>query len=186
MTEERSSDAPRTRTTRASIFIRAPIEKVWAQITKRDGLQAQFFNARMDTPGLEVGAPIRMRSGDGVYTSVVGEVLEFDPPHRFSHTFRFTTLDDPWCRVTYELKEAEGGTEFTLISEDIPVDTKTEGYMAQGNTFITEVLKGVCEDGRPPLKYRLMLTVMGWTAFMTPERCRSEHWPFDDAQQESA
>lgn len=161
------------------IFIAAPIDKVWQQITKRDGLQAQFFNSRLDTPGLEPGAPIRMRTGkEGKYTSVVGEVLEFDPPYTYSHTFKFTNLDDPYCKVTYKLKEVEGGTEFTLINEDMPAGTKTANYMEQGATFILNTLKGVVENGKPPLKYRLMLVMIGALSFTTPSKCKSENWPF--------
>lgn len=162
------------------IFIAAPIDKVWHQITKRDGLQAQFFNARLDTPGLEQGAPIRMRSGkDGKYTSVVGEVLEFDPPYTYSHSFKFTNLDDPYCKVTYKLKEVDGGTEFTLINENVPVGTQTEKYMNQGVSFILNTLKGVVETGKPPFKYQMMLWMIGALSFTTPSRCNSEHWPFN-------
>ena len=163
------------------IFIAAPIDKVWQQITKRDGLQAQFFNARLDTPGLQEGAPIRMRSGkEGKYTSVVGEVLAFNPPYLYSHTFKFTNLDDPYCKVTYQLKEVDGGTEFTLINEDMPVGSKTEKYMVQGAEFILNTLKGVVENGKPPLKSRLLLTLISALAFTTPKQCLSENWPFEE------
>ena len=59
---------------------------------------------------LQVGSKMAARSANGKYTAIVGEVLEFDPPHRYSHTFRFTHLDDPPCIVTYELKEVEDGS----------------------------------------------------------------------------
>ncbi|GAA6184423.1 SRPBCC domain-containing protein [Aliiglaciecola sp. NS0011-25] len=160
------------------IFIAAPIDKVWQQLTKTDGLQAQFFNARLDTPGLEQGAAIRMRTGkNGKYTSVVGEVLEFDPPYTYSHSFKFTSLDDPYCKVTYKLKEVDGGTEFTLINEDMPVATKTAKYMEQGVPFILNTLKGVVEHGKPPFKYQLMLFMIGALSFTVPSKCKSEHWP---------
>lgn len=160
------------------IFIAAPIEKVWQQITKRDGLQAQFFNARLDTPGLQIGAPIRMRTGkDGKYTSVVGEVLAFDPPYTYSHSFKFTAMNDPYCKVTYRLKEVEGGTEFTLVNEDMLAGSKTEKYMQQGASFILHTLKGVVENGRPPFKYRLMLNILAALAFTTPKICLSKNWP---------
>lgn len=170
----------KTRKSVHKIFIAAPISKVWQQITKRDGLQAQFFNSRLDTPGLQTGAPIRMRTGrDGKYTSVVGEVLEFDPPYVYSHSFKFTSLDDPYCKVTYRLAEVDGGTEFTLINEDMPAGSKTEDYMTKGADFILNTLKGVMENGQPPFKYRLLLAMIGALAFTTPKKCNSENWPFD-------
>ncbi|TQV88505.1 SRPBCC domain-containing protein [Aliikangiella coralliicola] len=161
------------------VVIKAPIEKVWQELTKKGGLCAHFFNAKLDTPGLAVDAPVRMRSKDGKYTSVVGEVLEWDPPYVYSHSFKFTNLDDPYCKVTYRLKEVDGGTEFTLINENVPAGTKTADYMDQGGTFITETLKEVIETGRPSFKHRFILKMIGLTAFMTPAICKSENWPFD-------
>ncbi len=161
------------------VVIDAPIEKVWQELTKQNGLCAHFFNAKLDTTELAVDAPIRMRSKDGKYTSVVGEVLEWNPPHVYSHSFKFTNLDDPYCKVTYKLKEVEGGTEFTLINENVPAGTKTAKYMDQGGTFITQTLKEVIENGQPSFKHRLLLGIIGLTGFMTPKICLSENWPFE-------
>lgn len=167
--------------TKKSIFkvrIDAPIDKVWATLTRTDVVLPFFFNSRCDTPGLAVGSPIRMRSGKNEqYTGVVGDVLEFDPPHRYAHTFKFTNLDDPPCKVTYVLEEVDGGTDFTLISEDIPAGTKTEKYMVQGAKFIANTLKDMVEKGRPSLGTRLMLAVMGLTAPFTPKSSYSDKWP---------
>ena len=161
------------------VTIAAPIQKVWDELTKTDGLSAHFFNAQLDTPGLAPGAAVRMRSKDGKYTSVVGEVLEWDPPFLYSHSFKFTNLDDPYCKVTYRLKEVEEGTEFTLINENVPADTKTAKYMDQGGTFITQTLKEVVETGKPSFGHRLLLRIIGMTAFMSPAQCKSEHWGFE-------
>ncbi len=159
------------------VVIRAPIDKVWAELTRTDAVLPFFFNAVCHTTELGRGAPVRMRSKDGKYTSVVGEVLEFEPPHRYSHSFRFTQFDDPECVVHYRLKEVDGGTEFTLINENVPAGTKTEKYMTQGGTFITENLKAIVETGRPTAGGRFALTMMGLFAVFTPARCKSEHWP---------
>ncbi len=159
------------------VFIRAPIHDVWATLTRTDAVLPFFFNSVCKTTGLEKGAPIRMRSKDGRYTSVVGDVLEFDPPYRYAHTFQFTAYDDPPCVVRYELKEVDGGTEFTLINENVPPGTKSEKYMTQGGAFITENLKAIVETGRPTGGGRFALFMMGLFAAFTPKRCRSEHWP---------
>ena len=114
-----------TETERAlfKIHIRGTIDEVWRQIAKTDEPQECFFNMYMDTPDgeLGVGKPIRMRSKSRKYTGAVGEVLEFDPPHRFAHTFKFTHLDDPDCTVIYELEESDGGVDFKMILENLPV-----------------------------------------------------------------
>jgi hypothetical protein len=41
-----------------------------------------MFNIRLHTPGLKPGAQFQMRSKDGRIVGIMGEVLEFDPPHR--------------------------------------------------------------------------------------------------------
>lgn len=161
------------------VFIRAPIHKVWAELTRTDSVLPFFFNGTCKTPGLAVGAPIRMVSSDEKYTSVVGDVVEFEPPYRYAHTFKFTNLDDPPCIVRYELKEADGGTEFTLINENVPRGTKSEKYMTSGGHFITKNLKALVETGKPTGGGRLALFMMSLFAPFTPKACLSENWPFD-------
>jgi uncharacterized protein YndB with AHSA1/START domain len=161
------------------VTIRAPIHKVWAELTRTDSVLPFFFNGKCRTPGLAGGAPIRMVSKDDKYTSVAGDVVEFEPPHRYAHTFKFTNLDDPPCVVRYELKEVEGGTEFTLINENVPADTKTEKYMASGGQFITQNLKALVETGKPTFGGRMLLFVIGLSAPFTPKSCLSTNWPMD-------
>ena len=173
--ESPSQDEP----TRAyfRIHIRAPIHDVWATLTRTDAVLPFFFNGVCKTPGLAAGAPIRMQTKDGKYTSVVGDVIEFDPPYRYAHTFRFTAYDDPPCVVRYVLEEADGGTNFTLINENVPPGTTSEKYMTQGGKFITENLKAIVETGRPTGGGRFALFMMGLFGVFTPSRCRSENWP---------
>ena len=161
----------------SKIVIAGSIEDVWREITKTDEVQGCMFNMCLDTNGLEKGAKICMRSIDGKYTGVVGEVLEFDPPHRYAHTFKFTQYDDPPCTVVYELKEVEGGVEFTLTSENIPVGTKTAKQMIRGGDMIVKTLKSIVETGRPSFGVRMLYGMFKLMAPMTPKKCRSENWP---------
>jgi uncharacterized protein YndB with AHSA1/START domain len=161
------------------VVIKGRIEDVWREITKTDEPQLAMFNSRMFTTVLGPGAPIRMRSPDNRYTGVVGQVLEYDPPHRFSHTMKFTAYDDPVCRVTYELKETPAGVEFTLTSEEVPAGTRTAKDMARGGDFIAGTLKAVVENGRPPLGTRLLYVLFGLLAFFNPKKSRTEHWPLE-------
>jgi len=159
------------------VLIDAPIDKVWAELTRTQVILPFFFNATCDTPALGEGAPVRMRTNKGKYTSVVGDVLEFNPPHRYRHTFKFTNLDDPPCEVCYDLREVDGQTELTLTNINVPAGTKTEKYMAQGGTFITQNLKALIETGKPTASGRFALWMMGLMAPFAPKRSRSEHWP---------
>lgn len=161
------------------VLIRAPIHTVWAELTRCDSVLPFFFNSRCSTPGLAPGAPIRMLSKDGKYASVVGDVIEFDPPHRYAHSFKFTNLDEPVCIVRYDLREADGGTEFTLINENVPAGSKTAKYMRSGADFITRNLKALVETGKPTLGGRIALFMMGLFAPFTPKQSLAENWPFD-------
>lgn len=165
------------------VVIEAPIEKVWAALTQTDEVLPFFFCAVLKTTRLAPGAPIRMRTPNGKHTAVAGEVLEFDPPRRFSHTFKFTNLNDPLCVVIYDLKPIEGGTEFTLTTEGVPAGTKTEKQMAGGSKLIVNALKHFVETGRPPLIARVIRVANAVMGPFTPKKCRSENWPLDQKVQ---
>ena len=168
----------------SQVHINADVETVWKTLTKRGEVLPFFFGSVMHTTELAEGAPMHMRTPNGKYTGVVGKILEFDPPRKLSHTFRFTNYDDADCVVTYELKEsAEGGTEFTLTSSQIPVGTKTEKQMKQGGPFIANTLKGVVENGRPPFGARMILTMIRLTAPLTPKKCLADRWPLESKSQ---
>ena len=163
------------------IVINAPIETVWSELVKVDKVLPFFFGSVCKTTGeLTVGAPFAMESVSGKYRSVVGKVLEFEPPHRYVHTFKFTAYDDDPCTVAYDLKEVDGGVEFTLTTTNVPIDTKTEKGMAQGGDLIVQTLKSVVEEGRPKFGTRAMLAMIRLAEPFTPKSCRSDRWTFDD------
>lgn len=159
------------------IVIEAPLDDVWRELTRTNVVLPFFFGSILDTKGLAPGNRICMRTGDRKFTGVVGEVLEYDPPRRFSHTFSFTQLDDEPCTVTYDLRAVEGGTEFTLTADKIPAGSKSAKYMTQGGEFIVKTLKAVVE-GRPlPVSSKFVLLMCRLSKPFTPKRALSEHWP---------
>lgn len=163
------------------VRIKGSLDQVWREITKTGEPQQALFNSRMHTRGLVPGARICMRTPSGRYTSVVGDVIEVEPEHKLSHTFRFTSYDDPECRVTYELREVGEEVEFTLTCEDMPAGTKTAKQMKQGGTMIVNTLKSVVETGKPPLGTRLLHLLFKVMEPLTPKRARSENWPLEAA-----
>jgi uncharacterized protein YndB with AHSA1/START domain len=161
------------------VQINGPIDAVWRELTKTGEVQPAIFNNVMHTSGgVQPGSLMQMRSKDGKYVGMVGTILEVTPPHRFSHTLRFTHLDDPECVVVYELREKDGGTEFTLTVEKMPEGTKTGKSMMQGGPMICSTLKAVIEQGGPPLMTRVLFAAFGALApITTPSKCKAEHWP---------
>lgn len=163
------------------VVIDAPLQEVWDEITRTDEPIAAFFNSRMHVHALKPGARLAMRTPDGKYTAVVGEILECEPLRRFAHTFRFTNYDDPECIVAYDLEEVAGGTQFTLTITNLPVGTKTGKQMVQGGTMIVNTLKRVLETGRPSFGTRVLFGVFKLMAPFTPKRCLSRNWPIDES-----
>ena len=160
------------------IVIRGAIEHIWRELTKQGEPQAAIFNAWLHAQRLAPGAKLQMRTGDGKFVLVVGEVLEFTPPHRFAHTFRFTQYDDAPCTVIYELKPlADGQVEVSLIVDNVPVGSRTAKDMTGGAVTILNTLKTVVENGRPAFGTRLLYAAMGAMTFVLPKRCRAEAWP---------
>ncbi len=159
------------------VTINAPIEVVWNTLVKTDEVLPFFFGAVCQTKdGLKPGRKMRMASKDGKFAIVFGEVKEFNPPYRYSHTMSFTQNEgeDP-AFTTYELKEVEGGTEFTLTTECIP-GTKTGKMVASGG-FIVENLKLLVETGKPNFAANMIVAMNPLMGFMTPKTCRIENWP---------
>lgn len=161
-------------------IIKAPIETVWSILVKTDTALPFFFGGVCDPgpDGLQPGRPMRMVSGDRKNAIVVGEVLEFSPPHRYAHTIYFTQVEgeQPGLSI-YELREVPEGTEFTLISEALP-GTKV-GKMVASGPFIVENLKRVAETGKPAFSGAMVMAMGPLMGFMTPKISRIANWPLD-------
>jgi uncharacterized protein YndB with AHSA1/START domain len=163
------------------IHIDGTLDAVWHEITKQGEPQQCFFNMHMASPGnkLAVGSPIRMRNKSGKYTGAIGEVLEFDPPRRYAHTFKFTHLDDPECKVIYDLTESDsGGVDFQMTLDDLTPGTKTAKQMAQGASMIMNTLKNMVERGKPSFGTRMLYILFKVMEPLTPKKSLSSNWPF--------
>jgi uncharacterized protein YndB with AHSA1/START domain len=158
------------------VFIKGTMEAVWREITKEGEPQGCFFNMQLHTSGLKPGNKMQMRTASGKYTGAVGEVLEYDPPYRYAHTFRFTQYDDPPCKVIYELKKVRDGVEFVMTLEDLPAGTKTAKQMKQGGAMIVNTLKRIVETGKPSMGIRMLYQLFKVMEPLTPKKCRSENW----------
>ena len=173
-----SEDKPAADRAIYKILIKASIETVWDTLVKTDEVLPFFFGGICETlDGLKPGAAMRMVTKNRKMATVVGEVLEFSPPHRYSHTLKFTQWDDAPCTIIYDLKETPDGVEFSLITEGVPSGSKTEKSMASGSNYIIKTLKYIAENGRPSVSTQLMLGVFNLAAPLAPKICKIENWP---------
>lgn len=161
------------------VLIRAPIETVWSELINTTAPRPFFWNAAWDTSEMAAGNAYRMVSNKGRTVAVVGEILEIDPPHRLVTSFRLTALDDPPSRVIYSLEETAEGTEFTLITEGVVADSRSEKSMADGSRFIVANFKAYVETGKVTSGARLMLAMYRLMAPFTPKAMRAENWPLE-------
>lgn len=164
------------------ITIRGRAEAVWRELTKNDEPQAAVFNAWLHAQAMVPGAGLQMRTVDGRNVLVIGRIVEFDPPRRFAHTFRFTQYDDPECTVTYDIRTVGDGVEVTLTVDDLPHGTRTGKEMTRGAETILGTLKAVIETGRPAFGTRVLYALFARLGFMLPKRTRAEHWPLQPAE----
>jgi uncharacterized protein YndB with AHSA1/START domain len=162
------------------VMIDAPIEDIFRELTRTDRPLGAIFNCMLTTDRLAPGGRFQMRTISGRHAIVAGRILEYDPPHRFAHTHRFTQFDDPECKVIYELRPSGNSVQVTLTVEDLPVGTRTAKNMAGGGHFILRTLKAIAEHGRPPLSTRLMYALMGAMEFVLPAKTRTERWPLEE------
>ncbi|MEO0818676.1 MAG: SRPBCC domain-containing protein [Pseudomonadota bacterium] len=159
-------------------FIEAPVETVWSILVATDKPLPFFFGSICDTEdGLKPGAKMRMVQPNRKIAMVVGEVLAFEPPHRYSHTFKMTNLEDPACVVTYELREKDGGTEFDLIIDQAIEGSKLHKEMISAQGFIAGNLKSLAETGKPGFSGKMVGVMAPVIALLAKKQQRIEHWP---------
>lgn len=164
------------------VLINAPIETVWSELVDTTKPRPFFWNGSWDTPGLAAGNPYRVSSNEGKAVAVIGRILEMDPPYRLVTSFRLTALPDPPSKVTYLLEEKDGGTEFSLITEQVLAGSKSEKSMASGSRFIVDNFKAYVETGKVTFGARITLAVYSLMAPLMPKTMRAENWPLDKAE----
>lgn len=160
------------------ILINAPKEVVWNTLVKTDEALPFFFGSVCQTKdGMRTGARYRMVSANHKVAMVVGEVLRFEPPNVYSHTFTMTNIDEPPVTVTYTLVEKDGATEFELRIDDLVPGSKLAKEMIGGQKFISSNLKSLCETGKPAFTGK-MVGLLGpvFTRFAKKSQA-IEHWP---------
>ncbi|GAB2697351.1 SRPBCC domain-containing protein [Paenibacillus thermoaerophilus] len=128
---------------RKSLLLKAPVGKVWEAVATSEGIAAWFMP---NTFKPELGYDFQLNAGP--YGMSPCKVTELNPPNRLSFAW-----GEAWT-LTFELKEREGGTEFTLIHGGWSEEKATEfgephsvvrDRMDQGWSGLTEKLRAHVE-----------------------------------------
>ena len=90
-----------------------------------------------------------------------------------------TNLKDDPCKVTYELREKDGGTEFDLIIENAIEGSDLHKQMIGAQDFIAKNLKKLSETGKPAFSGTMVTVMSPLVALMAKKEQRIEHWPLE-------
>lgn len=156
-----------------TILIRAPVQNVWDELTKTGRIQRAMVNTVLEGT-LAPGGKLRYYSPNKKRVFVVGEVVEIDPPHRFSHTFMFTMRPEEPSLVTWELKEVPDGCELTLVHGGWTDQDATHRSVVKGWNDILTLMKSELETGRIPVRAQFNYAVMGALQFLLPNTTKAE------------
>jgi uncharacterized protein YndB with AHSA1/START domain len=173
------ADEERGRELLHSIHIAAPIEAVWAELTRMDGRQRAMMDTVLEST-LAPGAPLYYRTPDGKRVFIVGRVVEVDPPKRLVHTQRLLLRDDPFTLVEWSLEESAGGTRVTLRHGGWPADTKGLDKVDGTWASILAELKRLVETGDISRKVKLQYALMRAFMWALPARTRAGNVPEPD------
>jgi uncharacterized protein YndB with AHSA1/START domain len=159
----------------ASIHIDVPVERVWREITQSGRIQRALYNTVLETE-LRPGARLRYYSPNRKRVFIVGEVVEVDEPHRFSHTYWFTMWKGGGpTLVTWELREEAGGCRVTVTHSGWTSAHEAAEKTGAGWKEILGLLKQELETSTIPLKTRMMYAVMNAFLFMLPAGTKTEN-----------
>jgi uncharacterized protein YndB with AHSA1/START domain len=140
---------------RAALYIQAPLETVWQTLTRPD-LQGIWYVS----PGLMFGweQGDRVAWGTAELPVIEGNLLQWEPASRFSHTFRFTRFDEPSSRVEWELMPL-GEVVWVEVQHFFPEEAlETQALITDGWVTVLSRLKTYLETG----------TVMPWPEWEEP------------------
>jgi uncharacterized protein YndB with AHSA1/START domain len=136
-----------------NVFIKASPEQIWDAITKPEFTSKYFYGSLVEST-LEPGSPFIGWSPDREQMWTDGEVLESDPPHKLSHTWRAlydeTTAAEEPSRVTWEIEPQDGGvSKLSVVHDRLEQSPKTAENVAGGWMYILSGLKTLLETGEP-------------------------------------
>lgn len=153
-----ADNPPATATKVFTIEIAAPIQRVWAEIT-RQGVQQAMFATRLKAD-LRPGGKMIYTDRTGKKWFVAGEVIEVSPPTRLAHTFRFHDIPEPEQRVEWDLLDLGGRTRVTVTHSRLDAAPRTAKRISGGWPAILADYRTLVEHGKLPFGKRFTLALM--------------------------
>jgi uncharacterized protein YndB with AHSA1/START domain len=133
-------------------YIASTAEKVWAALTGAEFTKQYFFGRSVEIEA-KVGGDFVLRMADG-RVDVQGKVVEYDPPHRLSVTWRVEWIEEmrklPECLVTFQIDPLGNAVRLTMTEAhqwDVPDEILAGGR--EGWPLILSSLKSLLETGKP-------------------------------------
>ena len=142
-----------TRTQVYEVFIKATPEQIWEGITNPDFTEKYFYGSRAKYDLRPGGRYNGVSATDESQVLVDGEVLESDPPHKLTYTWRALyeeeTANEEPSRVTWEIEPQEGDYSLlTVVHDRLEGAPKTASAVSGGWMFLLSSLKSLLETGQ--------------------------------------
>jgi uncharacterized protein YndB with AHSA1/START domain len=136
-------------TTKTSIEIDAPIERVWHALTTPEEIRRWFFGVETESEWRAGSSIVHRGEYQGRPYEDKGEIVEIEPPTLLVHTHwsDMSGLPDQaehYQRVTWSLEDRDGTTVLTVGEENLPSeDAKraSEQSWPQALTALREVVE---------------------------------------------
>lgn len=132
-------------------YIRASAESLWEAITSAE-FTRQYWHRMTVESDWSPGSAVRFLYEDG-RAGCEGKVLEWDPPHRLSYTWRFLFDEELAAErpstVTFEISPMGDSCRLRVIHGDFDEDSKVFPMISWGWAEVMSSLKSLLETGRP-------------------------------------
>ncbi len=137
---------------KASITIKAPVEKVWDALTKPEIIKKYFFGTDAHSTW-KPGSPITF-SGEwqGKKYSDKGTILDILPNKilKYSYWSSMSGIEDKpenYVIITNELSQDGDSSTLNITQENIP-DEKTKNHSEENWKLVLEAMKKLLEEGK--------------------------------------
>ncbi len=137
-------------------YIKATPDRVWQALIDPNFTRRYFHGTSFAEPP-ELGGNYRTVTSDG-QPAIEGTIEEFDPPHRFVHTWRMlydpALAAEPASRVEWTIAAVgDGLTQVDLVHGELARSPLTWASVRHGWTWILDGLKTLLEtgDSLPPV-----------------------------------